>query len=173
MVKGKRDGDKAGIDLDIEQNDRFQRREWRAVRLGWLLLALFVLAGLLGFLGTGPFSRTIANSETGAVQVEYQRVAHHQAEEDLIFTFSPEAIEDGKITLELTGSWVGGVDVSSISPTPSTEYAIPGGVALEFAVLQPGDVQAFFSFRAQEYGGIDARATVGEDSVGFSQFVLP
>lgn len=173
MAKGKRDGDRTDLDLDIEQNDRFQRREWRVERLGWLLLVLFVLAGLLGFLGTGPFSRATANSETGAVQVEYQRVAHHEAEESLTFLFSPDAIEDGKIILELTGSWVGGVDVSSISPTPSTQYAIPGGVAMEFEVLQPGDVQAFFSFRAKDYGGSDARATVGGDSVSFSQLVLP
>jgi hypothetical protein len=46
------------VDLDIERNHRFQRREWCLERFGWLLLALIILAGLLGLLGTGRFSRT-------------------------------------------------------------------------------------------------------------------
>jgi hypothetical protein len=172
-AEGKRDGDEAELDLDIDQNDKFQRREWRVSRLGWLLLALFVLAGLLGLLGSGPLSRVTAESDAGTVQAEYNRVAHYEAEDSLNLLFSPAAIEDGKVTVELTGSWISGAEVSTISPTPSTQYAIPGGVAMEFEVLQAGEVEAVFSFRAQEYGDLDLQATVGEDSVHFSQLVLP
>jgi hypothetical protein len=44
---------------------------------------------------------------------------------------------------------------------------------MEFDVLEPGNVEVFFTFRAQENGVLDAQATVGADSAGFSQLVLP
>lgn len=162
-----------GFDLDIKQNHRFQRNEWRVERFGWLLLAAFILAGMLGFLGPGPFSHTTAESEAGNIGVEYQRVTHHEADDSLTLSFSEETIDNDKITAELTGSWVEGVDLSGITPQPSAQYAIPDGVALEFDVLEPGDVQAAFTFRAQDYWMLNGEVTVRSDSVAFSQLVLP
>lgn len=169
----RREGMDPGVDLDIEQSDRFQRTEWRVERVGTVLLVLFVLAGLLGFLGPGAFSHSVAESEAGALQVEYRSITHHLAAEDLTFMVSGDAVEDDTVTLVLTGPWINGVDVSGITPQPSTQYAIPGGVAMEFDVLRPGDLEIDFSIRANDYWLLDAQASVGEDSVSFSQFVLP
>lgn len=170
-------GDSAGtegeLDLEIRQNARFQQREWRLERVGWLLMAVFILAGLIGILGPGPLSWATADSEAGTFQVEYQRVGHNEADDSVRFLFSEDAIEDGKVTLELTGSWVSGIDVSGISPEPSAQYAIPDGIALDFDVLQPGDISVALTFRAQDYWMLDAEATVGEDSTSFTQLVLP
>lgn len=162
-----------GLDLDIQQNDRFQRNEWRFERAGWLFLAMFILAGLLGVLGPGPLSKTTVESEAGTIQVEYQRVTHNEADDSLTLLFSENAIENGKVTAELTGTWVEGVELSAITPQPTTQYAIPGGIALEFDVRKQGDVEIAFTFRPMDYWMIDAEVTVGRDSVAFSQLVLP
>jgi hypothetical protein len=160
-------------DLDVEQDDKFQKREWRVEKLGTVLLVLFILAGLLGFLGHGPFSQTTVESEAGTVQVDYQRIIHHLTDEDLSFQISGDAVQNDKVTLVLTGPWTSEVDITGISPQPSTQYAVPGGVALEFEVLRPGDLEINLSYRSNGFWLLDAQATVGDDSVGFPQLVLP
>lgn len=160
-------------DLDVQQDDRFQQREWRIERVGTLLLALFILAGLLGVIGPGPVSHTTTNSEAGSFSVDYQRIAHYMGDDTLTVRVSETAVENGMVVIVLTGPWTSAVDISSVSPAPSSQYATAGGVAMEFEVLQPGDLEISFSFSASEHWLLEARATVGEDSVGFSQFVLP
>ncbi|RPF26251.1 hypothetical protein [Georgenia muralis] len=161
------------MDLEIRQHESFQRREWTAQRIGWVALALFVLAGLVGLLGTGPLSWTVTESDGGLVTVEYDRIAHHEADESLTLIFAADAVQDGVITAELTGPWLSGVDVQSISPEPSEQLAVPGGVILELPVERPGEIEMTLTFRAAKYGRLDGEITVGADTVAVSQLVLP
>ncbi|MPV36985.1 hypothetical protein [Georgenia subflava] len=159
------------MSLDVRKHEKFQHLEWRWQRAGWLLLTLFVLAGLLGLLGTGPLSWTTVND--GAVTVELDRVTRHEADDSITFVFGPEAVQDGTITAELTGDWPSGVDLSGISPEPSEQLLVPGGMVLEFMVDEPGETEVSLSFRAQRHGTLAAELAVGSDSVAFSQFVMP
>lgn len=161
------------VTLQIGQNERFQRREWRFERIGWVIVALFVVAGLVGLLGTGPLSWATAGSDQGLVTVEYQRITHHEADDSLELLFAAEAVEDGTISLELNGSWVAGVDIQSISPQPAEERAVPGGVVFDIAVERPGQTSVVIGFRAQEYGTLDAAVAVRDDTASFTQLVLP
>lgn len=159
--------------LQIDQNERFQRREWRFERIGWGILGVFVLAGLVGLLGTGPLSWAAARSEQGLVTVEYQRIAHHEADDSVSLVFAADAAEEGTISVELTGSWVAGVDMQGISPQPVEERAVPGGVVFDIAVERPGPTSVLIGFRAQEYGTLEATVAVRGDTTSFTQLVLP
>ena len=165
--------------LDVRQDERFQHREWTAERVGWALMGLLVVAGLLGFLGKGPFSWATARSDRGWVAVEYQRVNHHEADDSIVLAFAPQAVENDAITAELTGSWVSGVDRQGISPQPAEEMLIPGGVVLEFPVERAGTLDTgpaltvTVTFRAQEYGGLSGEVAVVDERASFTQFVLP
>jgi hypothetical protein len=159
------------MDLDIDQDGRFQQHEWRIERVGWVLVAIFVLAGLLGFLGTGPVSRQSAAD--GVVRVEFDRVTHYEADDAVTWTFGPEAVEDATVTARLTGDWPAGVDIQGISPEPTEQRIVPGGVVLEFAVEQAGELEVSINFRAQQLGDQAGELSVGADSVPFAQFVLP
>lgn len=101
--------------LEVRQNEQYQRAEWRFERIGWVLISLFLLAGLVGLLGTGPLSQTMSRSSQGLFEVEYQRVTHHMADDSVTLTFSADAVEDGALTFELTGPWVTGVDRAGIT----------------------------------------------------------
>lgn len=160
------------MDLEVKQDDRFQRREWRIERVGWTLLGLFVAAGLVGLLGAGPFSWATNRSPQGLVQVSFQRVTHHESDDSITITVDPEAIENGTVLVELTGSWVSGVDRQATTPQPTTESAIPEGVALEIPA-RPGEATMTITFRAQRYGALRGDLTVNGDQVSFTQFVLP
>ncbi|WP_324277336.1 hypothetical protein [Blastococcus brunescens] len=37
--------------LQVADHDAFQRREWKAERIGWVLMVLLVVAALVGLLG--------------------------------------------------------------------------------------------------------------------------
>lgn len=118
------------MDLQVPQDEEFQRREWRWERAGWAAMAALLVAGLAGLLGSGPASWARAEGSAGLVEVEYQRVTHHEADDSLTLTLAPRAAQTGTVTVEFTGSWVAGVDVQGITPQPSEQLAVPGGVAL-------------------------------------------
>lgn len=161
------------MSLDVQQDEPFQQREWRFERVGWAVLATFVGAGLLGALGNGPLSWASARSAGGLLEVRYQRVVHHEADESVEFVFAPEAVRDGTVTLTLTGSWVTGVDRQGIVPEPSEERGLPDGVVLDIPVERRGQISLLLTFRAQDYGPQSAHVAVGSDQVTFSQLVLP
>ncbi|HEX6231812.1 MAG TPA: hypothetical protein VFZ63_01675 [Jiangellaceae bacterium] len=161
------------MSLQIDQHERFQQREWRFERIGWGLITAFVLAGFVGLLGTGPLSWAEAASDRGLVTVKYQRMTHHESDDSLELAFPAEAVEDGTISVELSGSWVAGVDLQGISPQPSDERSVPGGVVFDIAVERPGATRLLVTFRPQEYGIIEASVVVGGDTTSFTQVVLP
>lgn len=159
--------------LDIRQNEKYQKAESRIERLGWVVLTLFIIAGLLGLVGSGPLSSSTATSDNGLVSVDYDRVIHHEADTLVTLRFSGAAVEDGAITAVISGSWVSGIDLQGISPETSEQRTVPNGVTLEWTVDESGETEAVLSFRAQEYGPLNLDVSVGTDSVHLSQFVLP
>ena len=50
-------------DLEISPDLNFQRRSWAMQRFAWVVLALFILAALLGLFGPGPLSQTRAEQQ--------------------------------------------------------------------------------------------------------------
>lgn len=161
------------MSLDIEQHEAFQRREWAAERVGTGLLVLFVVAGLLGLIAVGPLSWTTRSSGSGTVGVEFDRIAFHESEDDLTLVLGPGAAVDGTVTVRIAGTWPGAVDVQDISPEPSEQRAVPGGMVWVIPVPDRGETEVTVAFRPQEYGSQDARIEVRDESVSFSQFVLP
>jgi hypothetical protein len=161
------------MDLHLQQHDAFQQREWSVIRAGWVGLTVFVLAGVAGLLGNGPLSWTTATSSGGLVSVEFQRVTHHEADDALTLQFAPDAPEDGLLSVEMTGPWVRSVDLQGMTPEPSEQQLIPGGMVLELPVAQSGVTAVNLSFRAQEYGPLTGTVAVGPDRVSFTQYVLP
>lgn len=159
--------------LQVRQHERFTRREWRIERVGWLVMTVFVVAGLVGLLGPGPLGWTTAETSGGLLAVEYQRVVHHEADESLTFTFSPEAVQDQQVTLEVTGDWLQGIDLQGISPTPSSEKLTRDGAVFEWDVEQPGALEVIVTYRPQGYLVLDADLAVEQDRLTLSQTVLP
>lgn len=159
------------VDLEVRQDEEFSRREWALERVGWVVLTLFVLAGLAGLLGSGPLSWSRSGAD--AVVVHYDSTTHFEADESVTLVIGPDAVRDGTAAVTVTGSWVSGVDLQGIVPEPSAQRLVPGGVLLEFDVEIPGELEVQLSFRAQAYGTLTADVGAGDDVVTFSQLVFP
>jgi hypothetical protein len=159
--------------LQISHNEAFQRREWAFQRVGWIVIGLLVIAGLVGLLGPGPFSGRTASGADGALQVEYQRLAHLEADDLISLTLAPEAVSGDSVNVEIDGHWVRAVDIQGISPQPQEEVETPYGLRLTFPVTPGAGVSVQINFRAQQIGSIDGGVRFEGQTVAFDQFVYP
>lgn len=160
--------------LQVEQHDDFQRREWTAERVGWVLMALLVLAASAGLLGgPGPFSWTTATGADGALEVEYQRFGHVEADDVVSITVAPEAVTNDSVEVELADRWVQAVDISAITPEPKEQLSTPYGLRLTFATEPGARLSVQVAYRAAAIGGVDGGVRLDDETVAFDQFVYP
>jgi hypothetical protein len=66
-------------DLEIAEDYEFQKRLWIVQRVGWVVMGLLSLAGLLGLLGAGLFSQTKAGQPSDPLWLEYERFERFQS----------------------------------------------------------------------------------------------
>lgn len=161
------------MELHSEEHLKFQRREWTVQKIGTVGLVAFIIAGFMGLLGAGPLATTSRTSTEGLVEVTFDRVIRSNSDDRLIFTFAPEAVEDGAVTLELTGDWTNGMDLDVITPDPIEQQAIPNGLAMTFKADDSHETQVTIPFVAREHFTHEGEVTVNGDSVVIKQFVLP
>lgn len=159
--------------LDLDDDPAFLERERRVGRLGWVVLSLFVLAGLAGLLGPGPLSSTTSGTDADPVRISYDRVVHLDSADRLTLLLDTSTAEGDSLSVELTGSWLGGVDLETVSPEPDTQKLLPGGARYEFAVGRAGDTEVTLGFRPQQLGRLTLTATVGGVTTTAHQIVLP
>ncbi|MFN8592789.1 MAG: hypothetical protein U0031_15120 [Thermomicrobiales bacterium] len=135
----------------VEQDLAFQRREWRLQRVGWSLMLLIVIAGLLGLLGPGPLSWT--NATAGPLTVNYQRFIHRSAPSEFEVLVAPEAFADDAVTVWLGGSFIERVDMEQVFPEPESMDAAADRVVYHFAVdANGGPARIEFDFQPREAG---------------------
>jgi hypothetical protein len=159
--------------LQIEQHDAFQRREWRAQRIGWAVMAAVVVAALAGLLGPGPLSWTTATGNDGDVALEYQRFTHLEADDVLTVHISGDAVTSDSIDVEIAHAWLEAVDVRGISPEPMEQVATKFGMRLTVATQPGAGVSLDIAFRARDVGPTDAGVRFQGDVVPFRQLVYP
>lgn len=148
-------------------------RSWRLERLGWGLVTLIVVLALVGVFGHGPASWTSTTSSQGGIVLDHQRVARHNADEQVTLHLGTSTVRDGRIELEVLGDWVQAVRVDSLVPEPSAQRSVPGGLLLEFEADAVAPTVVTLYYRAFRYGSQEAEISAGGDRLGFTQWVLP
>jgi hypothetical protein len=159
--------------LQIASDPRLMRREWRATRLGWALMCAIVVAGLLGLLGSGPVSATSATGDKGLMGVEYRRVLHLETTESMTLVLSPTLVEDGRVTVEMSGPWLDTARVIGAIPEPATQWVVPDGLRWQWTVEELGASTIRIDVRAEQPGLMRGQLSAGPDSLAFTQLVLP
>ena len=102
-------------DIDVQDDLRFTRGSWTVERVGWGLLAAFLVAGFLGLLGPGLFSRATAH---GPLTVEYERFSRLQNEEEIRVRLLP-----GTRSLWVENRFLAAVRITSVTPEPESVKA--------------------------------------------------
>jgi hypothetical protein len=160
--------------LELEQHDHFQRWEWRLQRLGWLIWATLLGAGLAGLLGPGPLSRQTATSRDGSLTVVYDKYVHFEHPLTVEATMLTGG-DDQALRLHLSQSLLERVQIERIEPTPAAERLTPDGVQYDFSTV-PGatKVTAAFHFVFQKMGVCEGQWQLQSGApVVVSQLVYP
>lgn len=150
----------------------FQIAAWRVQKGGWIALALFMLAALLGGFSQGPLSRTEAISQDGSLRVEYERLMRNGASDDMRIEVR-SASADGELHVHLGEAFVAAFTIESLAPQPLRMSLGRGGITLVYAT--PGDLPAriHLMIRPHRVGLVASAIRLGQSLVEFRQFVYP
>lgn len=161
--------------LQLAQDLRFLRWEWRLQRVGWGVLAIAVLAALTGILGKGPLSKAMQASPDGVVRLEYDRYLRYRDPTVLHIYVQPEAAVDGELRLSLNRGYLERVQLERIVPEPREERAGAERHTFVFAADRlTTSTWIAFHVIPDRSGSLPGELRVGErEPAVFRQFVYP
>ena len=168
MAEGQRVGG-----LEIDQDLRFQRRKWALERIGWAVMALVVLVGLLGLFWTGPLSSATAGEKKAPLFVEYGRFTRFMLPTTLRVRLDPTG--QGEVRLWLDRGYLESVRTQTVTPEPDSVEAGRNGFTYIFKVDNPNrPIVVTFDLQPQTIGRLEGRVGLeGGERVEFEQFVYP
>lgn len=162
-------------DLEIDQDLDYQRPAWVWQRIGWGLIALSLLAALLGFFGTGPLSKATVRDEAGGLQMEHDHLVRYQSPTRLRVLLSAGAASQSKVRVWLSHRYIKNVQIPHITPEPESVEIGPDRLIYTFSA-RPADTPMTITFgvEPEKIGALSGNMGVeGGSSVAFSQFVYP
>jgi hypothetical protein len=137
---------------DSDADRIFHRREWRIQRIGWVLLALFLLLALAGLFGDGPLSHTRASN--AAASIEYERFVRNGLSTEFVIT-PLHAVS----RIAITADYFDAFRVEQITPQPTAVRISGRQLVFEFESTAPGAAISFH-IHPQRLGRHAAQVTV-------------
>ncbi len=162
-------------DLELDADIAFQRREWRAQRIGRFALLGVIIMALVGVFGSGPLSSVTARTTDGRLEVNYHRIARHGSPEPLRIRITPTVATDSVVDLWISQEYLHGLAVQWISPDPVHVAAGNDRLTYRFQLLKASRfADLVFQVDADKlWMRRGAIGLVGGDSIRFRQFVFP
>ena len=153
--------------MEIDSDVKFQRREWIAQRIGWIVIAAVVLAALVGTFGTGPVSR--ASAQAPGLQLEYERFVRWRQSMKLRCLVSETKPET---QVAISRDYLDSVQIEQITPPPV--QAESAGAWLVYRFAGPAPMAVTFSVKAEEFGYLPGAVRIPDgEAVSFRQFIYP
>lgn len=161
--------------IDVDQDMSYQRREWRAQKVAWVLFGAFLLAALVGFLGQGPLAKRSIGEPGSALSLEYMQIDRYQAPTQMTFTLDPSVADQGLLRLSFSAEFVKRIELERFIPQP--EYVEVGADEVTYAlrVTEATEaVKAYLDFEHQQPGLAKGWVRLADgSSLQFSVFVFP
>lgn len=167
MVKEERPG------LELDFDDALQRREVRVQRIGWVLLALIIVAALAGLTGRGPLAK--GRVARGGVDLRWERIARRDARSEVRLDAPAALARDGILPVRIGRAWADDVEIEDVRPEPERVSVADGHVEYLFAVPRGAARTAItFTVRPERMGRHELIiATSDVPAFSVRQVVLP
>lgn len=163
-------------ELELNEDIKFQEREWRIERFGWLGLLAVVGLAMLGLFGNGPISWTTASTDDGVLEVSFERFGRRGGSQDLVITAAADGADSGGTwQIELSQGLVDSMRIDSTTPQPDSVEAVSGGIRYTFSQADPvAELEARFALTPQVLWNQDGEIHLeGADPVKISFFLFP
>jgi hypothetical protein len=135
--------------IDIDQDIKYQWREWHIHRIGWAVFALILLAALAGLFGQGPLSHASTGEPGSALVLGYQRFDRYKAPTSLDVTVGAGVAQEGNVRLALNHDFLDRVAIQRIIPEPESVETGPDAITYVFAVAasgQPARISLYYVY---------------------------
>lgn len=163
-----------GSDLEIEKDLNFQYRTWRIQRIGWIVMALIICAGLAGLFGHHPFTKKTKETANKELSVEYTPYTRYESQDDLRvrFTSDPSHLTQ-IIRLWFDEAYLDSLNVVAVSPLPLRGESRKGQRAFVFQ-SDGRPFTATFSVQLHKFGVVQGSiATDTGEVLPITHFVWP
>lgn len=162
--------------LQIKEDMAFQRRSWTAERIGWSVMALVIIAALLGLFAVGPLSWSTKTDASGLMRVDYGRIQRQTAPTTLKVDVALAAVAGESMELQVDQSFLEMFTISSMRPEPTEAVATSHGLRLRFKVEPGSDGHAtiYFELSPETIGFRRTRlGLAGHEPVELPVFIHP
>jgi hypothetical protein len=152
----------------------YQRKDWAMQRIGWAIMAVIVLAALLGLLGgAGPLSLASVRTEDGSLQLEYLRFIH-LLEPNQLRLYVQTAPAQDELRIRLNDDYIHSFGVDSISPEPESVEASEDSLIYVFQVSPEERVEIVFHLNPIEAANLHGRIGLEDGrTIEFDQIIFP
>jgi len=156
--------------LEVHQDLAFQRREWRAQRVGWALMFVFVAAAGAGLFGAGAAGNAVAGQSGSELWVDYERFGRRGGPLLMRVHAVPAS---SALRLHLDRAYLEGVRVQSVTPEPASTESAGADLVYIFRVTPGQEMAVTFDLQAEQVGSRRARLQAGGRQIEFRQFIYP
>lgn len=156
--------------FDIQEDKNFQEKFWKAERVAWVAFGLLMIAGALGFLGSGGlFARAVVKA--GESSVDYPRVARWQTGAQITVSFGPSPLGERKVGL--SRSFAEAFSLDDAQPRPIRAETAAAGELLVFAVKAGEPAEVTIRIKPSRPGLAQSVLTIDDAPASTSIVVLP
>jgi hypothetical protein len=132
---------KVDNEIAVGEDLEFQRKWWRFERIIWIFFTIVVVLDLLGAFGRGWLAHAHMQSPDGDIDVHYERIERTGTPSMMRVQFRQSAIQNGKLMLYVSESFVRELGARRIIPQPLSSAVGQGGITYTFpANVQPASV---------------------------------
>ena len=150
----------------MEDEIDLHQKGWIVQRIGWVFLALIVIAASLGLFGNGLLSKTSKAEKN--VSIEYERFARFESQTEL--TIKALNLRDG-VEIRIPQSYLRNMELEKSIPQPTRQRLAQEHLILSFDAQESASLTLVFN--PTTTGTVAAVFEVNRERLNISHFIYP
>lgn len=161
-------------ELEIDEDIQLESTNWKVQRVAWVIMALVIIAALLGFTGDGGIGNLQslkAGDSAEGLEVEYERFLRRSAPAEIKVKLAPST-SDFRTDLHISQDFYEKLQIDKVVPEPSEVYTHEHGITYRFTTANQPFVVTFY-LTPKGMGSLPLHFSTNEREVAITQFIYP